>query len=84
MSFRPDHELHRRRLGRNLGLGGALLAFVILVFALTIEKVQNGAPAEAMLGQPGQVAAGAAKPADGLSVKAVSSSETTPKSGEGN
>lgn len=51
MSFRPDHELHRRRLGRNLGLGGALLVFVLLVFGMTIEKVRNGAPAEAMLGE---------------------------------
>ncbi len=51
MSFRPDHELHRRRLGRNLGLGGALLVFVLLVFGMTIEKVRNGVPAEAMLGE---------------------------------
>ena len=50
MSFRPDHEIYRRRLGRNLGLGGALLLFVLLVFGLTIEKVRNGVPAEAMLG----------------------------------
>jgi hypothetical protein len=50
MSFRPDHELHRRRLGRNLGLGGVLLAFVLLVFGMTIEKVRTGTPAEAMLG----------------------------------
>ena len=51
MSFRPDHELHRRRLGRNLGLGGALLAFVILVFGLTIEKARQGTPAEAFIGE---------------------------------
>jgi hypothetical protein len=51
MSFRPDHELHRRRLGRNLGIGGALLAFVILVFGMTIEKVHMGTPASAMLGE---------------------------------
>lgn len=41
MSFRPDHELHQRRMGRNFGLGGALLAFVALVFILTIVKVTN-------------------------------------------
>ena len=51
MSFRPDHELHRRRLGRNLGLGGALLAFVLLVFGMTIEKVKTGAPAAAFVGE---------------------------------
>lgn len=39
MSFQPEHEIHKRRLGRNLGLGLALLLFVVLVFALTIVKV---------------------------------------------
>ncbi len=41
MSFRPDHELHRRRWGRNLGLGLALAAFVALVFGLTLVKVKR-------------------------------------------
>lgn len=40
--FRPDHELHRRRFGRNLGLGLTLAAFVLLVFGLTIVKVSTG------------------------------------------
>ena len=48
MSFRPDHELHRRRWSRNLGLGVVLAAFVVLVFGLTIVKVsrqdENGNP----------------------------------------
>jgi hypothetical protein len=44
MSFRPEHELHRRRFGRNLGLGLTLAAFVALVFALTVVKVQRGDP----------------------------------------
>ena len=39
MSFRPDHELHRRRFSRNLGLGLVLAGFVALVFALTVVKV---------------------------------------------
>lgn len=48
MSFQPEHEIHRRRLGRNLGLGLALLAFVVLVFALTIVKVgEQTAPVSA-------------------------------------
>lgn len=51
MSFRPDHELHRRRLGRNLGVGGVLIAFVLLVFGMTIEKVTTGTPGDAMLGE---------------------------------
>lgn len=41
MSFRVPHELHKRRFGRNLGLGLVLAAFVALVFGLTIAKVSN-------------------------------------------
>ncbi len=43
MSFRPDHELHKRRSGRNLGVGLALLLFVALIFGLTVVKArENG------------------------------------------
>ena len=44
MTFRPEHEMHRRRFGRNLGLGLTLVAFVALVFALTVVKVKRGDP----------------------------------------
>ena len=44
MSFRPDHELHRRRFGRNLGLGLTLVGFVVLIFALTVVKVTETGP----------------------------------------
>jgi hypothetical protein len=44
MTFRPEHELHRRRFGRNLGLGLTLAGFVALVFALTVVKVERGDP----------------------------------------
>jgi hypothetical protein len=44
MAFRPDHELHKRRFSRNLGLGLTLVAFVALVFALTVVKVKRGDP----------------------------------------
>ena len=37
--IRAEHELHRRRLSRNVGLGVALLLFVALVFGLTLAKV---------------------------------------------
>lgn len=40
--IRATHELHHRRRGRNLGLGVILLAFVGIVFGLTIVKVGNG------------------------------------------
>ena len=41
MAFRQEHELHKRRFGRNLGLGLVLAAFVALVFGLTIAKVNS-------------------------------------------
>ena len=44
MALHPTHELHKRRFGRNLGLGLVLAGFVALVFALTVVKVQRGDP----------------------------------------
>jgi hypothetical protein len=44
MTFRPEHDLHKRRFGRNVGVALTLLAFVALVFALTVVKVQRGDP----------------------------------------
>lgn len=43
MSFeRTTHELHQRRLGRNVGLAIVLAAFIAIVFGLTIVKVSSG------------------------------------------
>ena len=44
MAFRPEHDLHKRRFSRNLGVGLTLGAFVALVFALTVVKVERGDP----------------------------------------
>mgnify|MGYP000488699535 FL=1 len=41
MSFKPQHELHQRRFGRNMGVGLSLAAFVVLVLAMTIVKVTS-------------------------------------------
>lgn len=44
MSFeKTTHELHQRRFGRNVGLGLVLVAFVAIVFGLTMVKVTSGA-----------------------------------------
>ncbi|HLS58797.1 MAG TPA: hypothetical protein VK022_04140 [Paracoccaceae bacterium] len=41
--MRPvTHELHVRRRSRNLGLGISLGAFVLLVFMVTIVKLDAG------------------------------------------
>ena len=52
MTFKPDHEIYRRRFSRNLGVGLALAAFVALTFFLTVEKVTHGNPMAAMQGKP--------------------------------
>lgn len=47
MAIARDHELHRRRAGRNAGVGLTLVAFIVLIFGLTIAKVQSGGSIEA-------------------------------------
>ena len=37
--MRKDHELHRRRRSRNVGVLVVLLAFVALLFWVTIAKL---------------------------------------------
>lgn len=59
MALRAEHELHRRRFSRNVGLGLTLAAFVALVFALTLVKIARGAD-EAM--HPATQANAAAQP----------------------
>jgi hypothetical protein len=44
MALGEEHELHRRRFGRNLGVGLVLVFFVGVVFALTVVKVTRGDP----------------------------------------
>ena len=47
-----EHEIHRRRRSRNVGLAVVLVAFVALVFGLTVVKVQEGDMMEAFDHQP--------------------------------
>ncbi|APZ51559.1 hypothetical protein [Salipiger abyssi] len=42
MSIAKQHELHKRRFGRNVGLGLVLAAFIVIVFGMTVVKVTNG------------------------------------------
>ena len=42
--MRPDsHEIYGRRRSRNVGLGLTLGAFVVLIFAVTVVKLYEGA-----------------------------------------
>lgn len=61
MALSHQHDLHRRRLSRNIGVGGVLLAFVAIVFALSIVKVTyRPAEGEAVHGAAHSTAAPAA------------------------
>lgn len=38
----PKHEIYGRRKGRNLAVMGCCIGMAVMVFAVTIVKVQNG------------------------------------------
>ncbi len=40
MGLARQHDLHKRRMSRNVGLGLVLAAFVALLFGLTMVKVK--------------------------------------------
>ena len=46
MAIRTEHELHKRRFGRNAGLGIVLVGFVAIVFGLTVVKISGGGMVE--------------------------------------
>ena len=52
MALGTQHEIHTSRFGRNMGVALELLAFVALVFGLTVVKVNNGGMIEAFDHQP--------------------------------
>lgn len=61
MALKPEHELHTRRFGRNVGVGLTLAAFIAIVFALTLVKITNGGKMQA----PSAQVAAPAKTAEG-------------------
>lgn len=46
MALRVEHELHRRRLSRNVGVGLTLVGFAILVFVLSAVKMSMTGPVQ--------------------------------------
>lgn len=52
MAFAKDHDLHKRRLGMNVGVALTLVAFVAVMFGVTVVKVTNGGLIEAYDHQP--------------------------------
>lgn len=52
MPLRAESEMHRRRSGRNIGLAIVLIAFVVLVFGLSVAKIMQGDLMEAFDHQP--------------------------------
>ena len=39
MEGSEEHDLHKRRKGRNMAVGGVLVAFALLLFGVTIAKM---------------------------------------------
>jgi len=52
MAIGREHDLHRRRFGRNLGLGLVLVGFAAIIFGLTVVKVSTGGVIEGYDHQP--------------------------------
>lgn len=48
--FWGEHELHKRRMSKNIGLGIILVTFVALIFGLTVVKVTEGDVSGAIVG----------------------------------
>ncbi|MGI9389538.1 MAG: hypothetical protein ACR2O1_05715 [Boseongicola sp.] len=44
MELKATHEIHARRLSRNVGVALALVAFIAVIFALTVVKITRGDP----------------------------------------
>jgi len=41
MTIKVEHDLHRRRFSRNVGVGLVLVAFICIIFGLTVVKVKQ-------------------------------------------
>ena len=52
MNFEVEHELHKRRMSKNVGIGVILVTFVALMFGLTVVKVTDGEISSAIAGAP--------------------------------
>ena len=47
MAMKATHELHTRRLSRNVGVALVLLGFAAVMFGLTVAKINGGATMQA-------------------------------------
>jgi len=41
MAIKAEHEIHQRRLSRNVGVGLVLVGFVVLMFGLSVVKIRS-------------------------------------------
>ncbi|MEO0750927.1 MAG: hypothetical protein AAFY25_03925 [Pseudomonadota bacterium] len=51
MGLSREHELHKRRFSRNMGLGISLVGLVAVVFGLTVVKVSTEEFTEPLFGE---------------------------------
>lgn len=57
-----ESDVHTQRRGRNFGLLGVLIAFIVIVFGITVAKIQTGGFSEGFdhVARPALVPAGEA------------------------
>lgn len=46
MALKVEHELHRRRRSRNVGLGVTLGVLIVILFGLSVVKITTTGPVE--------------------------------------
>ena len=46
MALKVEHEIHRRRRSRNVGLGLTLAGLIVVLFGLSVVKITSVGPIE--------------------------------------
>lgn len=76
MAIRVEHELHNRRRSRNIGLLVVLLAFVAIVFGMTMVKLERTEDPKAFEGFDHDIRWGLATQADRAAEEAAGIDES--------
>lgn len=75
MAIRVEHELHSRRRSRNVGLLVVLMAFVAIVFGMTMVKLQRMDDPSAFEGFDHDIRWGLANQADRAAEEAAATND---------
>lgn len=81
MGIPVEHELHTRRRSRNVGLLVVLLALVVVIFGMTMVKLQRTGDPSAFQGFDHDIRWGLANQADGINPANGAASEAAEETG---